>query len=312
MRALLTTLLVLAAWPALACDRQGDGLCDEPYIGSGLCPLNSDFADCAGQQVWWGSDEGAIDPDEVFEMEPGRLRLARNEIFARHGRRFQSAELQAFFELRDWYSAAEGEPTLSAVERANVAVFKAEEEAQAQGLPHASGLPRPRASLSAEAWYDDGSHTAFEQVNGRERQVEVSAEGDVRERLVFGDRREIWDLMPADGQAVIYSPWYDPKVMLRLPAMLVLLKPVVEGEEQVQGERATRFRLTYQDGEESYWRGLVWVSADGVVLKADVTFRTYEGDSAYDGHVAFELRNIRRAPLEPVTPPDDLAIGYAG
>ncbi len=312
MRILLTTILVLAAGPVLACGQQADGLCDESYIGSGICPLNSDTADCAGQQVWWGSDEAAIDADEVFEMEPGRLRLARNEIFARHGRRFQSADLQAFFDLRDWYRAADGEPVLSAVERANVAAFKAEEDAQAKDLPHASGMPRPRASLSAEAWYDDGSHTAFEQVKGRERQVEVSAEGDVRERLVLGDRREIWDLMPADGQAVVYSPWYDPKVLLRLPAMLVLLKPVAEGVETVLGERATRFRLTYEDGEDSYWRGQVWVSADGVVLQADVTFRTYESDSTYDGHVAFHLKNLRREALEPVEPPTDLAVGYAG
>ena len=305
---------VLLAPAAAACPRQNDGLCDEPYFSgaTGLCPINSDTADCADLQVWWGSDETAIDAAELFGLEPGRARLARNEIFARHGRRFQSADLQGFFALRSWYRPAEGEPALSAVEKGNVALFKAEEEAAAAGLPHASGMPRPLASFSAEVVFDDGMRLAVEQVEGRERQVETAATGELRERLVLGDRREIWDLYRADGQATVYSPWYDPRVLLRLPAMLVLLEPVLEGTETLLGESALRFRLDWEDPEGAFWDGLVWVSADGIVLKAEVRFRAYEGDSLYDGEVRFELRNLKREALEPVVPPGDLAVGFAG
>ena len=127
-----------------------------------------------------------------------------------------------------------------------------------------------------------------------------------------GDRREIWDLYRADGQATVYSPWYDPRVLLRLPAMLVSLDPLLEGTETLLGESALRFRLDWQDPEGAFWDGLVWVSADGIVLKAEVRFRAYEGDSLYDGDVRFELRNLRRETLEPVLPPSDLAVGFAG
>jgi len=319
MRWLLAILVVVASGAALpggaaACPRQNDGLCDEPYFagGTGLCPLNSDRADCADLQVWWGSDEAAISPAELFELEPGRARYARNEIFARHGRRFQSAELQAFFALRSWYQAIDGEPVLSAIEAANVAAFQAEEAAAAEGLPHASGMPRPRASFSAEVSFGDGTRLEVEQVQGRERQRETSPSGFVRERLVLGDRREVWDLAPADGLATVYSAWYDPRVLLRLPVMLVLLDPVAEGPEVVLGEPAIRFRLDYEDPDGTFWRGRVWVSEDGIVLMADVTFRTYDGDELYEDAVRFQLRNLKRETLEPVEPPDDLAVVFAG
>ena len=48
------------------------------------------------------------------------LCLARNEIFARHGRRFQTPEIASYFESKDWYEARYNEVTLSSIETANV------------------------------------------------------------------------------------------------------------------------------------------------------------------------------------------------
>jgi hypothetical protein len=50
------------------------------------------------------------------------LRLLRNEVYARHGRRFGGGWLQQYFEFQPWYEPKEGkgEPKLSAIEKQNV------------------------------------------------------------------------------------------------------------------------------------------------------------------------------------------------
>ena len=56
------------------------------------------------------------------------LRLIRNEIYARHGHRFQSApDVQQFFDLKSWYKPLSSPTPLSAIEQLNVQVIKAEE-----------------------------------------------------------------------------------------------------------------------------------------------------------------------------------------
>ncbi|WP_421381651.1 YARHG domain-containing protein [Bacillus salacetis] len=67
--------------------------------------------------------------DIPFADDKARLRLARNEIFARHGYMFKSADLQEYFSTKAWYSpdpAFDG--TLSDVEKHNVALIKRLEE----------------------------------------------------------------------------------------------------------------------------------------------------------------------------------------
>lgn len=61
---------------------------------------------------------------ELEALDNHTLFLARNEIYARHGRQFQSAELQQYFGTKAWYSgtippASFDEASLSNVERAN-------------------------------------------------------------------------------------------------------------------------------------------------------------------------------------------------
>ncbi len=41
---------------------------------------------------------------ELAGFTKEQLRLARNEIYARHGRRFKDAELQAYFDSKPWYN----------------------------------------------------------------------------------------------------------------------------------------------------------------------------------------------------------------
>lgn len=44
------------------------------------------------------------DQSEIEALTDGELRLARNEIYARHGRRFTSADLQDYFSSKNWYT----------------------------------------------------------------------------------------------------------------------------------------------------------------------------------------------------------------
>lgn len=73
------------------------------------------------------SDKRHLTTDDLAGLSLTELRIARNEIFARHGRRFSDPELQAWFSARDWYVPRDGEPRLNAIETANVALIAAEE-----------------------------------------------------------------------------------------------------------------------------------------------------------------------------------------
>lgn len=60
-------------------------------------------------------------------------KLARNEIYARHGRKFKDEKLQAYFDARDWYEGTIEpddfeESLLSEIEIANRDLLVAHEE----------------------------------------------------------------------------------------------------------------------------------------------------------------------------------------
>ena len=62
----------------------------------------------------------ALTDADLENLSWRELCLARNEIFARHGRRFQTPEIAAYFESKDWYDGRYTEVTLSALETNNV------------------------------------------------------------------------------------------------------------------------------------------------------------------------------------------------
>lgn len=67
---------------------------------------------------------------DIQFLSSDQLRLARNEIFARHGRTFQSQDLQTYFNSKSWYTPISANidlVDLTAVERANVELIQAEE-----------------------------------------------------------------------------------------------------------------------------------------------------------------------------------------
>lgn len=57
---------------------------------------------------------------DIADLDKAELRLARNEIYARHGRIFRSPDLAAHFSRYAWYRPVAAEVSLSPVEQRNV------------------------------------------------------------------------------------------------------------------------------------------------------------------------------------------------
>ena len=73
----------------------------------------------------------ALTPADVALWTPAQMRVRRNEVYARYGRGFQSADLQQHFGATDWYQVV---PTyddrlLTETDKANVAVIRSFEAA---------------------------------------------------------------------------------------------------------------------------------------------------------------------------------------
>ena len=73
--------------------------------------------------VFPDSDRRVLTARELSKLSKSELRIAKNEIFARRGRYFESADLKAHFERFSWYSPNTWNPKLNVIEEANVALM---------------------------------------------------------------------------------------------------------------------------------------------------------------------------------------------
>jgi hypothetical protein len=69
------------------------------------------------------SSERRLEKWEVARLSPAMLRIARNEIFARHGRVFSDPALDKFFRTKKWYKPESKGIELAEIEKANVALI---------------------------------------------------------------------------------------------------------------------------------------------------------------------------------------------
>lgn len=76
---------------------------------------------------------------DLERLTPVMLRIARNEIFARHGYTFDSPDLQSYFGGRPWYRPRGRDVSLSQIEKANVDLIR-RREAAAGGEAIESGV----------------------------------------------------------------------------------------------------------------------------------------------------------------------------
>lgn len=78
-----------------------------------------------GEYIFKNSDKSYINKSDVYKLSEEEMTIALNEIYARHGRKFKSAELQAYFDKQEWYKGTIAasdfdEDSLSGIERSNV------------------------------------------------------------------------------------------------------------------------------------------------------------------------------------------------
>lgn len=78
------------------------------------------------------SSTSCLSGGDLLEADPTVLRLARNEIYARHGRKFDAADLQEYFNSKSWYHAETApadfkEDSLNDIEKKNLDLIKTAE-----------------------------------------------------------------------------------------------------------------------------------------------------------------------------------------
>lgn len=76
-----------------------------------------------------GSDTRYLTKEDIAGLSKDQLRYARNEIYARHGRRFKDQELQQYFDSKSWYQGtidpdSFNESVLNDCERDNIDLIK--------------------------------------------------------------------------------------------------------------------------------------------------------------------------------------------
>jgi len=76
---------------------------DESLASSSL-PVEKEETDMPeGDFILPNSDTELITKADLKGFTIDDCRIARNEIYARHGRKFNDEELQAYFDAKDWY-----------------------------------------------------------------------------------------------------------------------------------------------------------------------------------------------------------------
>lgn len=74
--------------------------------------------------IFADSDRRLLNPEEVEALDKGQLAFARNEIYARRGRKFVKAEFRDYFSRFSWYKPQFGEVELTFIEQKNVDLIR--------------------------------------------------------------------------------------------------------------------------------------------------------------------------------------------
>jgi hypothetical protein len=75
------------------------------------------------------SNKRVLSEDDIDTLPKSKLRLARNEIYGRHGYVFKSKDLQQYFSSKSWYHPNPSfDGSLNEVEKENVDLIKARED----------------------------------------------------------------------------------------------------------------------------------------------------------------------------------------
>ncbi|RGZ00099.1 YARHG domain-containing protein [Clostridium sp. AM58-1XD] len=97
-------------------------------------PFKSDSSESfvSAQFILPDSDKRILTEYDISGLSEDQIRLARNEIYARHGRKFTSQDLNEYFSGQPWYqgtieAAAFNDNSLNEYERANINILQSHE-----------------------------------------------------------------------------------------------------------------------------------------------------------------------------------------
>ena len=148
-------------WDSLSSDEIGQGVLDSKLSADGYILPTADSEYLVASPFYAFSDED--------------LRLAVNEIYARRGRRFNSADLQEYFNQKTWYKGtiapeAFDESVFNEYEKANVALLGSlQEERKSGGSTAGMQSPFEQNYIYGSYYWDD---------DGREFFLDITWDGD--------------------------------------------------------------------------------------------------------------------------------------
>lgn len=275
---------------------------------------------CGSFELLSASDQNVLTAADLEGLSNTDLRFARNEIFARHGYKFESFDLRQWFRGCDWYERSDDPLSLSDIEEQNVALIRAAEKENT--------LPLPGESYTARLVIDEsdtlypfwaGKHFMFYQ-DGRLGLELISPEseyGKPKDRVIqlhdFGGGGVEVPLLYGGGDAQADVAEYSVEEEFgtiyaagRYPFLLSPLtrtNPTIKRESsELDGRAVTRYEILGSDTESEYTSGSVWVTDRGIIMKADLAGRfAPEGQEDYqDWSIKYHLEELKHRPIDPV------------
>ncbi|MDO4649486.1 MAG: YARHG domain-containing protein [Eubacteriales bacterium] len=138
--------------------------------------------------------------DEISGLSAQELRLARNEIFARYGRKFKAEDLQNYFNGKSWYTPiydpdSFSEDTVNEIEKANTQLIK-QREAQLESGGGSAGSSGSGAGSSAQnaSWSGKGFH----ELADFSQSIQVDLDGDGTGETISIDAMDTNQYSPYD------------------------------------------------------------------------------------------------------------------
>lgn len=230
---------------------------------------------------------------------PDMVRIARNEIFARHGYVFQSEDLQTWFEAQPWYSPSQT-VELTEQELRNVRILSRVEDLADDPNLLFHHVPRDQGSWRATlSWSSDlGTRLgdtptlqAFGGPDGARVYVGEDMEALFRPveelRYVHSMSQSYASVEPVSR----YAYYLDPAYLAGLDAEITNRQ-----SETWQGETVTRFTFASPEGPDGDTAsGDIWVTDDGIMVRMDAQgfYEPQPGDFA-DWQLRFELSDLVR------------------
>lgn len=77
-----------------------------------------------GQGLYPFASTRRLSASELYGYSARQLKIMRNEIYARHGYIFQTADMKNYFAAQPWYTPVSRNVRLSSIEQANVATIQ--------------------------------------------------------------------------------------------------------------------------------------------------------------------------------------------